>query len=513
MSKTSRAILFITIGTLFSNLLGFSRELILAYKYGASSITDMYLVASIIPGTIFAAFAAALTTTFIPIVSDLGLKNPKKISLFTSNMINILGLLTSIILMIFIIFAEPIVKVFAIGFSGEMLIQTVQLTRFMFPLILPLVFYNILNGYLHINDNFFTSSLIGIPLNFFFILGILLSTPEHLYVMGLGNLMGYLAVVFFLFYSVIKLGFDYTFTFNFKDPKLIKLLALGVPIFIGTSVTQLNTIIDRSIASTLNEGIIAALNYSTRLISFINGIFVVSIVTVLFPKLSKLNNINDMIAFKRILSSSIVMITVLVFPISIGAIVLSEPLVRILFERGAFDSEATKHTAASLRFYAIGIIGIGIRELLTKVFYSIHDTKSPLINAVVAVFLNIVLNLMFVKYLGYIGLPLASSISSIVTVILLVITLRSKIGSFGIKKILIDILKILFSSMLMGISVFCVYKLLNSFFAADYLIIDIFKLLSAITFAAIIYYYFLKLMKINEVKDIIGIIMTKVIKH
>jgi len=505
MSTTSKAIILISVGTLCSNFLGFSRELILAYKYGTGSVSDMYLVASIIPGTIFIAFAAALTIVYIPLVSEMT-GNDKKISIFTSNLINILGFLTLIILVIFLLLAKPIVQIFAIGFNEAMVNQTVQLTRIMFPLVLSLIFYNVFQGYLHIKGKFFSTSLIGIPLNIFIILGILFSSSKQIWIMGLGNLMGYIGVFLFLLYFVLKSGFKYSMVFNFKDPGLKKILALSVPIFIGISVNQINTIIDRSIASTLEEGVISALNFSARLIYFINGIFVVSVVTVLFPKLSRLNVSKDLMAFKRILSSSIILINLLVFPISIGAIVLSEPIVQILFERGAFDSRATEYTSISLTFYAIGIVGIGVREFLVKVFYSIQDTKSPMINAAIAVFLNVVLNLILVNYLGYIGLPLSTSIASIVTVILLGFTLRNKIGSFGIRKICLETMKILIASLLMGITVFVIYRLVNSFTITRYILGDLFNIIVTIICGSFIYFYLLILMKVKEIKDIIEII-------
>jgi len=509
MTNAKKAVILITIGTLLSNLLGFSRELILAYKYGAGSIADMYLIASIIPGTIFVAIASAIATSYIPIVTNLGLENTKKINLFTSNLLNILGILTLGILIVFLIITKPIVKLFAIGFSGDMLSETVLLTRLMLPLILSLVFYNIFQGYLHVKDKFFAASLIGIPLNIFFITGIIFSSPEKVWIMAIGNLAGYVAVFLFLLIVVLKSGFTHTFTFNFKDSNLRKILLLSIPIFIGISVTQVNTIVDRSLASTLEGGVISALNYSSRLIYFINGIFVISLVTVIFPRLAKLNFSKDLKEFKSVLNSSMITIIILVFPISVGAIILSEPIIRLLFERGAFDSEATNYTSSALIFYSIGIIGIGLRELLTTVFYSIEDTKSPMINGSIAVVLNIILNLIFIKYMGYIGLPLATSVASIVSVLLLGKTLRKKIGAFGIRNIIVNTSKIGISSLLMGILVFITYKNLMKL-PADYSVIaELLSLLASILLGICLYFWLLKLMKIKEVTDLIAIFKGK----
>lgn len=501
MSNTTKTVILIIFGTLISNILGFCREIILAYKYGTSYIADIYLLSSIIPGTIFASIVAAISTSYIPIVSEINTSNSQKAPYFTSNVLNLLGILSIGLTIIFIVFATPIVKIFAVGFQGEMLNQTVHLTRIMFPLVVFLVFYNVFQGYLQVNDNFFIPSLIGIPLNLFFILGILLSSSNRIWVMAIGNLLGYVAVFIFLLIFVQRSGFKYYLVFNFKDPYLKKLLYLTIPVFIGVSLNQVNTIVDRSIASTLEEGIISALNYSSRLVYFANGIFVVSIVTTLFPKLSKLSSLKNLDGFKNVLSSSIIAIIAIVFPLSIGTIMLADPIVRLLFERGAFDSKATEYTSNSLIYYSIGIIGIGIRELLSKVFYSIQDTKTPMINDLMTVVLNILLNFFFVKYIGYIGLPLATSISSLVTVLLLGFKLRKKIGPFGIGYILRDTQKIIFASVIMGFIVKISYLYIYSLFGIHKLG-NIAGVIISVILGALTYFFLVRFLKINGVKMI-----------
>lgn len=115
-------------------------------------------------------------------------------------------------------------------------------------------------------------------------------------------------------------------------------------------------------------------------------------------------------------------------PMTVGAMVLSEPIVRILFQRGAFDTRATQMTAVALIFYSIGLIGVGLRDILTKIFYSVQDTKTPMINATIAVVMNICMNLLFIKYLKHAGLALATSLSSIICITLLFRSLKKKLA-------------------------------------------------------------------------------------
>ena len=170
------------------------------------------------------------------------------------------------------------------------------------------------------------------------------------------------------------------------------------PVFVGVAVNQVNGLVDKTLASTLVEGSISALNYANKLNEFVMGIFIVSITSVIYPLLSKLSAANNKEEFNNSIVKSINYVILLVIPISIGAMVLSTPIVKLLFERGAFDLRATQMTSSALFCYSIGIIGFGLRDILSRVFYSIQDTKTPMINGAIAMALNIVLNLILIIY-------------------------------------------------------------------------------------------------------------------
>ncbi len=465
MSNTTKAVLIITLGTLLSKIAGFSREIALAYKYGASSISDIYLIASTIPANLFNAVALAVSICYVPIISSIN--DSKKISQITSNLLNILGIVSVVLAIIFIVYCELIVRVFAIGLEADSLQLTTQLTQIMLPLLIFLIPNSIFLRYLNVNHKFFAPSIIAIPLNVMLIAGILLSSTHATWIMGVGTLLAYVAVFFFLLFFAYKAGFEYKLIIDLHDPYLKKLLYLTLPIFIGASVDQINAIIGRSFGSTLGEGVISALNYSSRLMYFINGMIVTSIVTALFPRLSRLSALHEMKQFKQILTTSITTILLIVIPISIGTVILAKPVVSILFERGAFNAHAAILTSDALVCYAIGILALGIRELLSKVFYSIQDTRTPMINGALAVILNIIMMLVFVRYVGYIGIPLATSISSILMVVLLGYHLRKKIGPFGLRNLIQIAVKICIASLGMGLVVWSVYICTKSIFPIE----------------------------------------------
>ena len=171
------------------------------------------------------------------------------------------------------------------------------------------------------------------------------------------------------------------------------------PVLIGVAVNQINTMVDRTLASTLVEGSISALNYANKLNGFVMALFITSVGAVIYPMLSKLSSEDNKEKFISSVVQSINSVILLVIPISIGAIVLATPIVKLLFQRGEFDARATSMTAIALIMYSIGMVAFGLRDIIGKVFYALKDTKTPMINGAIAMIMNIVLNIILVKYL------------------------------------------------------------------------------------------------------------------
>ena len=208
------------------------------------------------------------------------------------------------------------------------------------------------------------------------------------------------------------------------------------------------------------EGGISALNYANRITIFAQGIFVLSISAVLYPRISKLAVQNKITEMKKSLSSAVTGISLLMLPSAAGMIIFSQPIVRLLFKRGAFDDISLGLTASALTFYSIGIIGWGIGEVALRVYYALQDTKTPTILAAAGILLNIMLNVVLSSYMGIGGLALATSIASMFTAFLLLMGLRKKIGALGITQMLISFKKILIATLIMSIVARGTYELL-----------------------------------------------------
>ena len=320
----------------------------------------------------------------------------------------------------------------------------------------------IFNGYLQLKGNHIAPGLMGLPMNIILIVAIILSSVIHIYLLPLGKVVAAFVQLLFLIYFAKKQGFAYKPIVNLKNKHIKKIGYIALPITLSSSVEQLNKLIDTTLASYIAVGGISALNYANQLNLFVQGIFVASITVVFYPMISKMAAENNMLSLKKTLSQTIVVISVLLVPATVGMMVFAEPLVKLLFGRGAFKNQAIEMTSTALFFYSIGMVGYGLTEVLNQVFYSLQDTKTPMVNALMAVSLNIVLSLILSRYLGVGGMALATSISAIVCTILLFISLGKKIGYFEMKSLSLIFLKIMLASMLMGIIVKYTYVALNN---------------------------------------------------
>ncbi|NMM63686.1 murein biosynthesis integral membrane protein MurJ [Clostridium sp. P21] len=494
-----KMILVLMLFTTLSKVLGFLREIILAYVYGASNISDAYLISQTIPITILSFVATGIATSYIPMYSNI--KKDKSIELadqFTNNIINFIFIICTVIMIIVLLFTTPLVKLFASGFDDKTLKMAVLFTKVSVVGIYFSGLTYVFSSYMSIKKIFIAPALMGIPFNFFIIVSIFMSNKVNIIILPIGSVIAAVFQVLMLIPFLKKCGYKYSFVFNRKDEYLKKMIHLSIPVIIGVSVNQINVLVDRTIASLVTVGGISALSYGDRLIQFVNDILIQSLVTVIYPTMANMAAESNITALKKSVSKAISGINLLVVPITIGIMIFAEPLVRLVFGRGAFDSQAISKTSTAMFFYSIGIVGFGLREILARVFYSMQDTRTPMINAVIALVTNIILSITLSKFLGIGGLALANSISAICCMLLLFISFRKKVGPFGIKEIIVSLGKILCASLVMGMIVKFIYKLLLNSISGNL------SLIVSIGTGALVYFAIIYFMKIDEVDDIVS---------
>lgn len=510
MSNLAKSAFWLMVVTMLSKVLGFGREIVLSYFYGTSAYSDVYIVSMNIPLVVFSSIGVALVTTFIPLYQEaLTSKGEERALKFSNNVMSIVVILSIILGVLGFVFAEPLVKLFAVHYTGEKLALAVKFVRIMIGGVVFIGLSNLMTSYLQIKGDFTIPGMIGFPNNIIIITSIILSAVTgNIYILAIGTLIGMLSQFLFQVPFAIKKGYKFKPTIDFKDEYLRKMLILVLPVLIGVAVNQVNAMVDRSLASGLEDGVITALNNANRLNGFVMGMFIATLGAVIYPTLSKLSTENNKEKFAESVANSVNCVNLLVVPASVGAMILATPVVRILFERGAFNDRSTVLTATALVFYSVGMVGFGLRDILDKVFYSLKDTRVPMTNGIIAVILNIVLNIILVKFMGHGGLAFATSLSSLICIVLLFRSLKKKIGYYGQDKIKSTFIKTVVASLVMGVVTYFVYKFLFGILGLGF-IQEAISLGVSIAIGGAIYLALIVVFKVEEVNMAIDMIKKK----
>ena len=510
-TKTTAIVLMLIILT--SKITGFFRDIVLAQTFGAGEITDAYLTALNIPVVLFDGISAALGTTFIPIYFKIkSSKGQEEVNKFTSNILNIVIIISLIFVLLGVIFAPYIVKIFAVGFKGDVFDLTVNYSKILIFSMVFIAINGLVSSYLVASGNVYISGAITIPFNIFVIIAIIFASVTESYVMVYGTLIAYIAQLLFQLPLLIKKGYKHRLTVNLRDENIRQILFLVIPVFIGSYINQINAVVNRTLASTLDSGSITALNYANKLNMFAVGVIAVAISTIMYPILSKLASEGNKKLFKINISKSINMIVIIMLPIMVVMTTFSKEIVKVLFEEGSFNSHDTYLTSTALFFYSIGILSYGLKELLAKSFYSLQDTKTPVRNATISVVINIVFSIILVNIMGIGGLALASSISATVTTMLLLISLRKKIGKIGFSYILKTFIKGAIASIVMYIIMRIAYNYIfiyGSRFALESRKFIAFNCFISVILGMSTYLIVVLALKVKEVKEIFDAILFK----
>lgn len=415
-----KAISGMVVFTLLAKVLGFVRELLLSYFFGATGMSDAYLISQTIPGTIFQFVGTGLMTCFIPVYYKVLREHDRgECDTFTNKVLTMVLSFSTVIMALVWLFTPVIVKIFASGFTGNTLQMAIVFTRIgICSLYFSSVIY-VYSSYLQANNIFSITAAAAIPNSLVIIVSIVLGACWNILALSIGSTLATAIQMAFLWIPIHKLNFRLRLNFHWKDSYLQYFFSLMGPVILGVSVNEINTLLDRTIASQVAVGGISALTYANSLVMLVQGGFAQPVATVFYPRLTKSITEGNHKAAQTDFHAALQVLLVFLLPVTIGFMILSNDITMAFFGRGAFDQNASVLTSTALSFYAIGIVFVGVRELLARYYYAYGNTKIPMLNAAIGMVVNITLNLTLSRVIGIGGLALATSVAAIVTVILM----------------------------------------------------------------------------------------------
>ena len=500
--------------TIVSKILGLFRDSVLASAYGTGKYAAVYSTANSISTILFAVIGTALATSLIPLYNKLASEDSTERAMgFLNSVVNLVVIVCLSIAGLGIIFAGPLVKVFAPGYQGDVYTLCVQYTRILLPSIVFVGLANIFTSYLQIKKRYVIPGFIGMPYSIIIIVSIYLSLKTSPMVLVIGTLIAISAKALFQLPFVYKEGYRYRPKINLKDPVMKDMMILILPVVIGVGANQINSIVDKSLASLLGTEVVASFSYAIKLYEFVQALFITSILAVIYPRLSSMIVSDRMDSFLNSLKKTMNVIIVALVPIIVGCIVLSRQIVEVLFQRNAFTSKDTTMTASILWIYVIGILAFALRDVLTRGFYSMEDSKTPMINSIISIVFNISLNLILVKPLGYKGLAIATAVSAYIGLLLFNRSMRKKIEGYSSRDNYIVFVKSLFAALIMGLGVKLVYGIVASSLVGG-LLFKLIALASAVGVGVIVYALIMHFLRVEEYEMIFdmffGVVKKKV---
>lgn len=477
--RLARSAGLIGLATFASRILGLVRDVVQGYFIGTGAAADAFGVATRIPTLLRDLFAeGAMSAAFVPTFTRYLTKDGKPAAWrLGSQVINALLVVTGVLVVLGIIFAAPLVHDFAAKYSqvpGK-LEMTIALTRVNMPFLLLIAVAAAFMGMLNALHRFFVPAFAPAMYNLVFIGCTIVFFPlfTHLGVMpvmalSMGMLLGGIAQLAVQWPVLRREGYQHQWVLNPRDPGLREVLMLMGPGTLGVAAAQVNLLVNTQLA-THESGAVAALGYAFRMMYMPIGIFGVSVATAVIPDLARHAARDADDDMRGTLSWGLRLMLMLSVPATIGLMVLSTPIIELIFQRGRFDAQSTLATSAALLFYAPGIIGYSIVKIASPSFYALRDARTPVIVSVVTILANLALNIWLNRVMGYRGLALGTAIAANINAGLLLYLLGRRLHGIEGRRVLVSFIKIAVASAVMAGAAYYTERWLHAILPAQQL--------------------------------------------
>lgn len=535
----------VSIAVMFSRVFGLAREMIFAFYFGAGFLFDAFVVGFRIPNLLRDLFAeGALSAAFVKVFTDYQVKKGEIEAWQLASLIfNALAVVLSVITVLGILLAPYIVPLIAYGFPPEKARLAVTLTQIMFPFILLVALAAVAMGVLNTKGRFgipasastaFNIASIVVGLGFAYWLSgggwnaenLIDGVPEMpaqwaIIGMAIGTLVGGAAQLLIQVPSLFKVGFRFSPRLNFRDEGVRRVMRLMIPAIIGTSAVQIKVMVDTFIVSGI-EGGNSWLPYSFRLMQLPIGLFGVAIGTAAIPTLSRLASENNFAKFRSTLSDALKLVFLLTIPAACGLIVLGEPIVRLIYERGKFDALDTDMTAWALAAYSVGLAGYAAIKIVSPAFYALDDAKTPMYVSVASILVHVAVGYSMMKLLsnvgvtaerpsgfGHVGVALATSVVALVNFFALTFLMRRRISGLNGREVFAAFSKIVVAAAIMSAVCYFNYYFLTNFFGAKTLPVKLVEAFVPIALGGIAFFVAAKILRVGEIDKFVGAIKRK----
>jgi putative peptidoglycan lipid II flippase len=426
---------FFSIATGLSRIAGLVREIVAASYFGVKGPMSAFTIAFQVPNLIRSLFAdSALQAAFVPVFTE-QLEHRSKHEAFrvASALVFVISVSLGVVTALFVLLAPVIMPLFAPGFDDQLTDLTVNLAQLMFPIVLLLGLSGLVVGVLNSFEHFAVPAIAPLFWNIVIIATLVALTPafegdDRIYAYAVGILLGTIVQLLLPLPWLRKTGFRLTRDFNWRDERVMRVLKLMFPVTLGIGLINFNLSVNSIFATLISEQAPAAIDKAFRIYMLPQGVFAVALATVLFPTFSRLAARRDMDGLRAVQGTGTRQMLLLLVPAAALMLVLSEPITRIVYQRGEFDAAQTDLVAEALFYFALSLPFAGVNLILIRTFFSLQLPWRPTQIALANLGVNAGLDAVLYKPMGVGGITLATAIVSLVSSIALAVSLRGRLG-------------------------------------------------------------------------------------
>ena len=509
--RIARSTAFFSIATAASRVVGLLREVIAAGYYGLSDAMGAFTVAFQVPNLIRALFAdAALQPAFVPIFTEqLEKKNYREAFRLASTLLLFVTMVLGAITAFFVLMAPLLMPLFAPGFEGETRDLMVALSQLLFPILVLLGVSGVVVGILNSYDRFGAFAIAPLFWNLTIILVLVLLEPmfsgeDRIYAYAIGILAGTAVQLAIPAFDLRNTPFKFSRSFDWRNPNLRRVLLLMLPVTISLGLINFNLLINTFFGSLISDQAPAGIDKAFRIYQLPQGVFSVAVATVLFPTLARFANRGAIEDLRATLANGMRLIAFVLVPAAAAVVVLSEPIIRLVYERGEFGPADTTLTATALFWFAFSLPTNGLFLLLTRTFFSLQRPWIP--TAISAGNLAVTaLGALALYHLGVGGIVASTAIATAVSVVAQGVILRRLLGGLELGRLLSATLRITLASVLLAGVSWGIWDLLDEALGRD-LLGQIASLGVGLALGAVVYLLAARLLRIPELEQILRLL-------
>jgi putative peptidoglycan lipid II flippase len=509
--RIARAALLLTAATITSRFLGYMRDAMLYSLFGMGRITDCYQAAFSVPDfTYNLLVGGALASAFIPVFGGyLATGREDEGWYVASSLFNVIFLILMIVISFGELYAPQFVHILVPGFNSDAIALTAHLTRIMFfqTLFMGLagIMIGVLNSYKRFTGNALSIMLYNVPVVLvgFYLLhhqALLANPGKSIAYYSVGVMTGAAISLLVQVPWLLRLGLRYRLVLNLRHPGVKLFGILVFPVLISQSVAYFNTFVTQYLASSLPGGELSASKIALRIMMIPLGLFATSIGVAIFPTMTEQAAQGRWSDFRQSISLGLRTTNFLTFPAAAGLVALGLPITRLFFQFGKLTPQDAALTSAALFFYSFGIIGYSAEIMLTRAFYAIKDTLTPVLVTIGMIVLNVVMSFLLVKPMGLGGLALAYSSAGVVEMLALLLILRIRIGHIDGRRILSSGIGTILACVAMGIACYYTADGLQRLLGITHKLSQLAAVGGSITVGILIYFFVAFLLRMEEVQ-------------